>query len=93
VHNAVVKTFAECTFSGCMGPCYIQPDQMHYIPLEVSMAAVLSAQNSQAEASNSEASKQGTAATTTVMTAPIYTSTPPIPTAVQGGSTPGFPKG
>ena len=26
VHNAVVKTFAEGTFLGCMGPCYIQPD-------------------------------------------------------------------
>jgi len=47
VHNAVVKTFAEGTFSGCMGPCYIQADQMQYIPLEVSMEAVLSAQNSQ----------------------------------------------
>jgi hypothetical protein len=23
VHNAVVKTFAEDTFPGCMGPCYI----------------------------------------------------------------------
>ena len=28
VHNAVVKTFAEGTFPGCMGPCYILPDQM-----------------------------------------------------------------
>ena len=46
VHNAVVKTFAKGTFSGCMGPCYIQPDQMQYIPLEVSMAAALSAPNS-----------------------------------------------
>ena len=47
VHNAVVKTFAEGTFPGCMGPCYIQPNQMQYIPLEVSLAAALSAQNSQ----------------------------------------------
>ena len=23
VHNAVIKTFAEGTFPGCMGPCYI----------------------------------------------------------------------
>src|SRR6185436_2942504 len=37
VHNAVVKTFAEGTFPGCMGPCYIQSDQMQYTPLEVSM--------------------------------------------------------
>ena len=43
VHNAVVKTFAEGTFPGCMGPYYIQPDQMQYIPMEVSMAAALSA--------------------------------------------------
>ena len=26
VHNAVVKTFAEGTLPGCMGPCYIQLD-------------------------------------------------------------------
>ena len=43
VHNAVVETFAEGTFPGCMGPCYIQPNQMQYVPLEVSMAAALSA--------------------------------------------------
>ena len=53
VHNAVVKTFTEGTFPGCMGPCYIQPVQMQYVPLEVSMAAALSAQNSQAGTSNS----------------------------------------
>ena len=63
VHNAVVKTFAEGTFPGCMGPCYIQPDQMQNIPLEVSMAAALSAQNSQAEASNSQAPPQTTTVT------------------------------
>ena len=93
VHNVVVKTFAEGTFLGCMGPCYIQPDQMQNIPLEVSMAAALSAQNSQAEASNSQAPPQTTAATSTVTTAPVYTTTPPIPTVVQGGSTSGFTKG
>ena len=82
VHNAVVKTFAEGTFPGCMGPCYIQPDQMQYTPLEVSMAAALSAQNSQAEANDSQASKQETAATSTATIAHVYTNTPPIPTAV-----------
>jgi hypothetical protein len=93
VHNAIVKTFAEGTFPGCMGLCYIQPDQMQYISLEVSMAAALSAQNSHAEASNSQASKQETAATSTITTTPVYTTTSPIPTAVQGGSAPGFPRG
>ena len=82
VHNAVVKTFAEGTFPGCMGPCYIQPDQMQYTPLEVSMAAALSAQNSQAEANDIQASKQETVATSTATTAPVYTTTPHIPTAV-----------
>ena len=33
VHSVVVKTFAEGTFPGCMGPCYIQLDQMQYTPL------------------------------------------------------------
>ena len=46
IHNAVVKTFAEGMFPGCVGPCYKQPDQMQYVPLEVSMAVALSAQNS-----------------------------------------------
>ena len=46
VHNAVVKTFAEGMFPGCMGPCYIQPDQMQYTLLEVSIAEALSAQDS-----------------------------------------------
>ena len=58
VHNAVVKTFAEGTFPGCMGPCYIQPDQMQYVPLEVSMAVALSAQNSQTGTSNSQVPPQ-----------------------------------
>ena len=57
------------------------------------MAAALSAQNSQAETSNSQASKQATAATSTATTAPVYTTTPAIPTAVQGGYASGFPKG
>ena len=83
VHNAVVKAFAEGTF----------PDQMQYIPLEVSMAAALSAQNSQAEASNSQASKQETTTTSTATTALVYTTTPPIPTAMQGGYAYGFLKG
>ena len=64
VHNAVVKTFTEGTFPGCMGPCYIQPNQMQYVPLEVYMAAALSAQNSQTEASNSQAPPQTTTVTT-----------------------------
>ena len=93
VHNAVVKTFAEGTFPGCVGPCYIQLDQMNYVPLEVSMAVALSAQNSQPEASNSHASKQATTATSTAPTAPVYSTTPPIPTTMQGGSASGFPKG
>jgi len=54
VHNAVVKTFAEGTFLWCMGPYYIQTDQMQYTPLEVSMAVALSVQDSQAGTSNSQ---------------------------------------
>jgi len=93
VHNAVVKTFAEGTFPGCMGPCYIQPYQMQYIPLEVSIAAALSAQNSQAGTSNSQAPPQVTTATSMVTADPIYSTTPPIATSVQDGSAPVFPKG
>ena len=53
VHNAVVKTFTEGTFPGCVGPCYMQPNQMQYTPLEISIAATLSAPNSQVGTSNS----------------------------------------
>ena len=93
VHNAVVKTFAKGTFPGCMDPCYIQPDQMQYVPLEVSMAAALSAQNSQAGTSNNQVLPQVTTAAPTATTDPIYSTTPPITTSVQDGSTSVFPKG
>ena len=93
VQNAVVKNFIEGTFPGCMGLCYIQPDQILYVPLEVSMAVALSAQNSLAEASKSQAPPQTTTATSTSKTAPVYSTTPPVPTAVQDGSASGFPKG
>ena len=94
VHNAVVKTFAEGTFPGCMGTCYIQPDQIQYVPLEVSMVAALLAQNSQARTSNSQASPQVTTTTASAIAAdPIYSTTPPIVTSVQDGSASVFPKG
>ena len=53
VHNAVVKTFAEGTFPGCVEPSYIQPNQMNIAPLESAVAAALSAPNSQPEVNNS----------------------------------------
>ena len=93
VHNAVVKTFAEGTFLGCMGPYYIQPDQMQYVPLEISMAAALSAQDSQAGTSNSQTPPQITTTTSAVTADPIYSTTPPIATTVQDGSASVFPKG
>jgi len=93
VHNAVVKTFAEGTFLGCMGPCYIQPNQMQYTPLEVSMTAALSAPNSQARTSNSQTPPQVTTAVSAVIADPIYSTTPPITTSVQDGSASVFPKG
>ena len=41
LHNAVVKTFAEGTFPACVGPCYIQPDQMKFVALEAAMATAV----------------------------------------------------
>jgi len=93
VHNAVVKTFAEGTFPGCMGPCYIQPDQMQYVPLEISLAAALSAQDCQAGTSNSQTPPQITTATSAVTANPIYSTPPSIATTVQDGSASVFPKG
>ena len=61
--------------------------------MEVSMAAALSALNSQIEGNNSQTPPQATTAASTATTAPVYTTTPSIPTAVQGGSASGFPKG
>jgi hypothetical protein len=82
VHNAVDKTFAEGTFPGCVGPCYIQPDQMNFVHLEAAVAAALSAPNSRPEASNSQASMQATTTTLTTPAAPIYSTPTPVPTAV-----------
>ena len=93
VHNAVVKTFTEGTFLGCVGPCYMQLSQMQYTPLEVSMAAALSAPNSQAGASNSQAPPQVTTAASAAIADPIYSTTLPITTSVQDGSASVFPKG
>jgi len=93
VHNAAVKTFAEGIFPGCMSPCHIQPDQMQYTPLEVSMAAALSAPNSQAGTSNSQTPPQVATAASAVTADPIYSTTPPIATSVQDGFAFIFPKG
>ena len=82
VHNAVVKTFAEGTFPGCVGPIYIQLDQMNFDPLEMAMAAALSAPNSRPETSNNQASTQATAATSTAQADRIYSTPTPVATAV-----------
>ena len=86
VHNAVVKTFAEGTFPGCVGPIYIQLDQMNFAPLEMAMAAALSAPNSRPETSKNQVSTQATTTTSAAQADPIYLTPPSIPTAVQGGS-------
>ena len=93
VNNAVVKTFAEGTLPGCMGPCYIQPDHLQYTPLELSMAAALSAQDSQAGTSNSQTPPQMNTATSAGTTDPIYSTTLPIATTVQDRSASVFPRG
>jgi len=93
VHNAVVKTFAEGMFPGCVGPSYIQTDQMNFAPLETAMEAALSAPNSRPEASNSQTSTHSTTATSTTPVDPIYSTPPPVPTAMQEGSTSGYPNG
>ena len=82
VHNAVVKTFAEGTFPGCVGPSYIQPDQMNFAPLETAMEAALSAPNSRPETSNNQASTQSTTTTSTALVDPIYSTPPLVPTTV-----------
>ena len=95
MHNTVVKTFAEGTFPGCVGPYYIQPDQMNFAPLETAMAAALTAPNIQQEASknNSQVSTQATTTTSTTPVDPIYSTPPSVPTAVQGGSASRYSKG
>ena len=63
VHNIVVKTFAEGTFPGCMGPSYTQPDQMNVAPLETAVVAALSAPDGRPESSDNQVSTQTTAVT------------------------------
>ena len=76
-----------------MGPCYIQSEQMQYTPLEVSMAAALSAQDIQAGTSSSQTPPQVTTAASAATTDPIYSTTPPTTTSLQDGSASVFPKG
>ena len=93
VHNALVKTFTEGTFPGCVGPCYMQPSQMQYTPLEISMAEILSAPNSQTGTSNSQATPQVTTAASAAAADPFYSTAPSITTSVQDGSVSVFPNG
>ena len=58
---------------------------MQYTPLEVSMAAALSAPNSQAGTSNSQTPPQVTTAASVATADPIYSTAPPITTSVQDG--------
>ena len=57
------------------------------------MAAALSAQNNQAEASNSQAPPQTTTTASTTPATPIFSTPKAAPTVVQGGSASEFPKG
>ena len=57
------------------------------------MAVALSAQNSQVGTSNSQTPPKMTTAASAGMADPIYSTTPPIATTVQGGSASVFPKG
>ena len=57
------------------------------------MAAALSAQNSQAEASNSQTPPQTTTTTSTAPATPIFSTPKAAPIVVQGGSASRFPKG
>ena len=59
----------------------------------MSMAAALSALNSQAETSNSQTPPQVTTAALAAIADPIYSTTLPITTSVQDGSASAFPKG
>ena len=93
VHNVVVKAFAEGMFPGCVGPSLIQPNQMNFVPLEAAVVATLSATDSRPETSNNQTSMQTTAVTSPHLQNPVYSTPPPVPTAVQGGSVSGFPKG
>src|SRR6185503_18939917 len=66
---------------------------MQYTPLEVFMAAAMSAQDSQAGTSNSQTPPQMTTAASAGTADPIYSTTPPIATTVQDGYASVFPKG
>ena len=57
------------------------------------MAAALSVQDSQPGTSNSQTPPQMTSAASAGTADPIYSTTPPIATTVQGGSASVFPKG
>ena len=93
VHNVVVKAFAEGMFPGCVGPSLIQPNQMNFVPLEAAVVATLSATDSRPETSNNQASTQTNAMMSPHQQNPIYSTPPPVPTTVQGGSASGFPRG
>jgi hypothetical protein len=88
MHNAVVKMLGERAFKGYKGPCYVQPNQMGFIPMGSTMDPLAFGIGQRRSESVSEPIQMSTtgvtlpstspATTTTNSPAPVYSTTPPL---------------
>ena len=71
----------------------MQPSQMGFAPMGSTIAASPSDSVGRSEENNGQMSSQTTGATSSPQTNPIFSTTPPVTTEVQGGSASRFPLG
>ena len=71
----------------------MQPNQMGFAPMGSTTATAPSASAGRSEESNDQVPSQTTGVTSLHQTNPVFSTTPPVTTTVQDGSTSGFLKG
>ena len=87
----MIKTLGEGAFQGYTGPCYMQPSQMNFAPIESSAATDPSASGSQPEENTGPMFLELAGTTVPPHIDHVFTNSAPITTTVQGGSASGFP--
>ena len=71
----------------------MQPYQMGFTPTESTTKTITSASASRSEENNGQVTSQTTGVTSLPQANPVFSTTPPVTTQIQGGSALGYPRG
>ena len=91
VHNALIKTLDEGGFQGYTGPAYHQTSQMNFTP--IGSATTTPPVVSQSQPKGSIGVTQPIGSTVPPQFNPVFTSSTPLTTSMQGGFASGYPLG